>query len=109
MKKTSIIVIDDHALIRDSWAILLKHTGKYEVAGKIGNSGEVAEVLRVNHPDLALLDINMEPLDGFEVLDIISKLSPLTRVVAVSMHSQTAYVKKMLRNGAKGYVTKSST
>jgi two-component system, NarL family, invasion response regulator UvrY len=55
-----------------------------------------------------LLDINMTPLNGFDVLKMIRKLSPGSKVIAVSMHSQPAYAKKMLRLGAKGYVTKNS-
>ena len=107
MSKTTII-IDDHALIRDSWAMILKSTGKYEIIDKIGNTTDVANLLELKKPDLVLLDINMVPLDGFEVLKIIRKLSQDIKVIIVSMHSQTAYVKSMLRNGANGYVTKNS-
>ena len=102
------MIIDDHALIRDGWAMLLKSTGKYEIIDKVGNSAQVASLVELKKPDLVLLDINMEPLDGFEVLKIIRAISPATKVIIVSMHSQTAYVKNMLRNGANGYVTKSS-
>jgi DNA-binding NarL/FixJ family response regulator len=108
MKKTTIMIIDDHALFRDGWAMLLKSTGKYEIIDKISDSSEIAGLLELKKPDLVLLDINMEPLDGFEVLKIIRNLSPVMKVIIVSMHSQTAYVKNMLKGGANGYVTKSS-
>jgi DNA-binding NarL/FixJ family response regulator len=108
MKKTTIMIIDDHALFRDGWAMLLKSTGKYEIIDKISDSNEIAGLLELKKPDLVLLDINMEPLDGFEVLKIIRNLSPVMKVIIVSMHSQTAYVKNMLKGGANGYVTKSS-
>jgi len=50
----------------------------------------------------------MSPLNGFDILKMIRKLSPGSKVIAVSMHSQPAYAKKMLRLGARGYVTKNS-
>ena len=55
-----------------------------------------------------LLDINMAPMSGFDVLKQIRKFSPGSKIIGVSMHSQPAYAKKMLRLGAKGYVTKNS-
>ncbi len=55
-----------------------------------------------------MLDINMAPMSGFDVLKMIRKYSPSSKIIGVSMHSQPAYAKKMLRLGAKGYVTKNS-
>ncbi len=55
------------------------------------------------------MDINILPISGFEATERIKKVSPNTKVIGVSMHSQTAYAKKMLQIGAKGYVTKNSS
>jgi RNA polymerase sigma factor (sigma-70 family) len=89
MKKTTIMIVDDHTLVRETWAKFISLYPEYDV---IFNTG----------------DINMMPTSGFEVLEMIRKFSPGTKVIGVSMHSQPAYVKKMMRGGAKGYVTKSS-
>jgi DNA-binding NarL/FixJ family response regulator len=108
MNKFSVMIIDDHALIRDSWDLILTSSGKYEIIGKTGDGNEAIEMAREKRPDLAFLDINMTPMNGFIVLKEIRKFSPGTKVIAVSMHTQPAYAKKMLRNGAKGYVTKNT-
>jgi DNA-binding NarL/FixJ family response regulator len=55
------------------------------------------------------MDINIMPISGFEATERIRKVSPNTKVIGVSMHSQPAYAKKMLQIGAKGYVTKNSS
>ena len=108
MQKTTILIIDDFELVRDAWTSLLQTEGKFDIVGKIGDGREVEDCVRNTKPQVVLLDINMRPLDGFEVLQIIKKESPGTKVIAVSMHSQTVYAKRMLREGASGYVTKNS-
>ena len=55
------------------------------------------------------MDINILPISGFEATERIKKVSPDTKVIGVSMHSQPAYAKKMLQIGARGYVTKNSS
>ena len=102
------MIIDDFELVRDAWTSLLQTEGKFDIVGKIGDGREVEDCVRNTKPQVVLLDINMRPLDGFEVLQIIKKESPGTKVIAVSMHSQTVYAKRMLREGASGYVTKNS-
>ena len=108
MNKITVMIVDDHTLMRETWEHILNTSGKYQVIGSIGN-GEVAiEAIKTQRPNVVLLDINSPPIDGFEILKMTRKFSPGTRVIGVSMHSQPAYAKKMLRNGAKGYVTKNS-
>ena len=108
MKKTTIMIVDDHTLIRETWAKYIGLFPEYEVVFITGDGNKAMEAARDKRPDVVLLDINMTPITGFEVLEMIRKLSPGTKVIGVSMHSQPAYVKKMMRGGAKGYVTKSS-
>ena len=102
------MIVDDHTLIRETWAKFIGLYPEYEVIFTTGDGQKAIETARDKRPDITLLDINMTPINGFEVLDMIRKLSPGTKVIGVSMHSQPAYVKKMMRGGAKGYVTKSS-
>jgi len=108
MHKISILIIDDHKLIRETWSFLLSTNKDIEIVGECGD-GEIAiELARNIKPDIVLLDINMEPMNGFEVLVQIRRFSPGSKIIGVSMHLQPEYVKKMLRLGAKGYLTKSS-
>jgi two-component system invasion response regulator UvrY len=108
MKKTTVMLIDDHTLIRETWRALLNTVKNIEIVAESGDGHLALDLARTTRPDIVLLDINMSPIGGMEVLKMIRKLSPVSRVIAVSMHSQPVYAKKMLRLGAKGYVTKNS-
>ena len=108
MNKISIMIVDDHTLIRETWSFLLGRNEEFDVIAEIGDGQRAIEIARDKRPGIVLLDINMSPLNGFDILKMIRKLSPGSKVIAVSMHSQPAYAKKMLRLGARGYVTKNS-
>jgi DNA-binding NarL/FixJ family response regulator len=108
MKKVSIMIVDDHTLIRETWSFLLGKNENFEVVAECGDGERAIELARDKRPDVVLLDINMAPMNGFDVLKMIRKFSPGSKIIGVSMHSQPAYAKKMLRLGAKGYVTKNS-
>lgn len=108
MSKITIMIVDDHTLIRETWSFLLGRNEKFNVIAEVGDGQRAIDLARDHRPMIILLDINMTPLNGFDVLKMIRKLSPGSKVIAVSMHSQPAYAKKMLRLGARGYVTKNS-
>ncbi|HEY4061956.1 MAG TPA: response regulator transcription factor [Puia sp.] len=108
MKKISIMIVDDHTLIRETWSFLLGKNENFDVVAECGDGERAIELARDRRPDVVLLDINMAPMSGFDVLKMIRKYSPGSKIIGVSMHSQPAYAKKMLRLGAKGYVTKNS-
>jgi DNA-binding NarL/FixJ family response regulator len=108
MKKVSIMIVDDHTLIRETWSFLLGKNENFDVVAECGDGERAVELARDKRPDVVLLDINMAPMSGFDVLKMIRKYSPGSKIIGVSMHSQPAYAKKMLRLGAKGYVTKNS-
>lgn len=108
MSKISIMIVDDHTLIRETWSFLLGRNEGFEVIAEVGDGQKAIELARDKRPNVVLLDINMAPLNGFDILKMIRKLSPGSKVIAVSMHSQPSYAKKMLRLGARGYVTKNS-
>jgi two-component system, NarL family, invasion response regulator UvrY len=102
------MLIDDHTLIRETWRSLLSTIENIEIVAECGDGRLAGELAKNNRPDVVLLDVNMEPLDGFEVLKIIRKLSPLSKIIGLTMRSEPANVKKFFRLGAKGYVTKNS-
>ena len=108
MCKITVLIVDDHTLIRETWSFLLGRNENFEVIAEVGDGQKAIDIARDKRPNIVLLDINMTPLNGFDVLKMIRKQSPGSKVIAVSMHSQPAYAKKMLRMGAKGYVTKNS-
>ncbi len=108
MKKISIMIVDDHALIRETCSHLLNQQENFEVIAATGDSEQVIETARDKRPDIILLDINMAPVNGFDMVSLLRKNSPLTKIIGLSMHSQPVYAKKMIRLGAKGYLTKNS-
>lgn len=108
MEKITILIADDHKLIRETWSFILNSDPRFQVVSQCSNGEEaVAEAQRLR-PKVALLDINMTPVTGLEATQQIRKYSPATKIIGVSMHSQPAYVKKLLKLGAHGYVTKNS-
>ena len=109
MSKISIMVVDDHSLIREALVHLLNLEETFEVIATTGDCENVIKIAREKRPDILLLDINMAPLTGFDIIKLLRKNSPLTKVIGLSIHSQPTYVKKLLRLGAKGYLTKNST
>ncbi|MBU6157725.1 MAG: response regulator transcription factor [Bacteroidetes bacterium] len=108
MEKITILIADDHKLIRETWSFILNSDPRFQVISQCSNGEEaIAEAQRLR-PKVVLLDINMAPISGLEATQQIRKFSPASKIIGVSMHSQPAYVKKLLKLGAHGYVTKNS-
>ncbi len=103
------MIVDDHTLTREIWAKAFSLDDRYEVIATTGDGQEAVDTARDKRPQLILLDINMSPMSGFQVLTLIRRYAPASRVIGVSMYSQPVYAKKLMREGAKGYVTKSSS
>jgi two-component system invasion response regulator UvrY len=108
MKKT-IVVIEDHTLIRELWVKIYNEKGDVQVVGDSGDFEEAMEMVKKFQPDLVSLDINLKDASGFDAVPLIKEYSPNTRIIVVSMHIQLNYLKQMLELGVMGYVTKSSS
>jgi DNA-binding NarL/FixJ family response regulator len=109
MDKITILLVDDHKLIRDSWSFILNSDPRFSVIGETDSGEEAIEIAKTKKPRIILMDVNMTPVNGFDATQQIHKFSPESRIIAVSMHSMPAYAKKMLQLGAMGYVTKNSS
>jgi two-component system invasion response regulator UvrY len=109
MKTITIGILEDHKLVREMWSSLFHDITVMEVVGQGANLQEALEMIREKKPDVLLLDINLPGTSGMEAAPLILQLAPATRIIAVSMHNQPAYAQKMIRAGAKGYVTKNSS
>jgi DNA-binding NarL/FixJ family response regulator len=109
MKKITILITDDHKLLRDTWKILLSSHPAFEVTGEASSGEEAIEQVLQLDPDVVLMDINLRgEMNGIEATRLIRERSPNTKVLGVSMHAQSAYARKMIKVGAMGYVTKNS-
>jgi DNA-binding NarL/FixJ family response regulator len=109
MEKITILLVDDHKLIRDSWSFILNSDPRFVVIGETDSGEEAIQIAKNKKPRIILMDVNMTPVNGFDATQQIHKYSPESRIIAVSMHSMPAYAKKMLQLGAMGYVTKNSS
>lgn len=108
MEKITILIADDHKLIRETWSFILNSDSRFDVIAQCSNGEEAVALSQQLRPKVVLLDINMTPMSGIEATEQIRKFSPASKIIGVSMHSQPAYVKKLLKLGAHGYVTKNS-
>jgi len=109
MGKISLLLIDDHKLIRDSWSIILNADPRFEVVGETSDVDQALTLVKMLSPAIILMDINMVPVNGFDATKIILRDVPDARIIAISMHALPAYARRMFQMGAKGYVTKNSS
>jgi DNA-binding NarL/FixJ family response regulator len=109
MQKITILLVDDHKLIRDSWSFILNSDPRFSVVGETSSGEESVAIAKAKKPKIVLMDVNMTPVNGFDATRQIHKISPDSKIIAVSMHTMPAYAKRMIQLGAMGYVTKNSS
>lgn len=103
-----VAIADDHAQVRAIWHFILSSNEAFEVVAKCCNGQEAVEAAHLHCPDIFLMDINMQPLNGIDATEIITRRHPGVKVIGMSMHADSVYVKRMLQAGARGYVTKNA-
>jgi len=106
--KTTLLIVDDHALFRDGLRAIIERNPMYTVSGEAGNGKDALKAAKTLKPDLALVDISLPDQNGLELIGEIKKVSPRTKVIIVSMHSKIDYIAKAFQAGAAGYVVKDS-
>jgi len=109
MEKITILITDDHTLVRQSWVMLLNADSRFEVVGQCGKGEDAVELAKTLRPDVVLMDINLAGMNGFDAASLIRKFSPGSKILGVSLHTQPAYARQMMKAGALGYVTKNSS
>jgi DNA-binding NarL/FixJ family response regulator len=109
MEKITILLVDDHKLIRDSWCFILNSDPRFQIVGETSAGDEAIELAKIRKPQIVLMDVNMTPVNGFDATRQIRKLSPGSKIIGISMYTMPAYAKRMLQMGAMGYVTKNSS
>ena len=106
--KASIALADDHVLLRNGLANLLRELD-YDVLFEADNGKDFLEKLKDHHaPQIALMDINMPGMDGYQTTLHLKQHFPEIKVLALSMYDDENAIIRMLRNGAKGYILKDS-
>lgn len=108
IQNASVVLADDHVVVRDALRLLLESRAGMRVVGEADNGHAAVELTRRLRPDVVVLDIAMKGLNGIEAARQITALGK-TRLVALSMHSETQFVAGMLDAGALAFVLKENS
>ncbi|HXV04872.1 MAG TPA: response regulator transcription factor [Solirubrobacterales bacterium] len=103
-----LLLVDDHALIREGLRAVLEVGGEMKVVGEAASGLEAIEAFRGLHPDVALLDVGMPGMDGLASCKRIRDEHPDARIVILTVHAEEQFFFEALRAGAHGYVLKRS-
>ncbi|MFJ7145689.1 MAG: response regulator [Pseudomonas protegens] len=101
----SVLIVDDHPVIRLAIRILLEHEG-YKIFGETDNGVDALQMVRECEPDLVILDICIPKLDGLELLERLSSMPRPLRILVLTAQSATLFANRCMRAGASGYVCK---
>ncbi|HVG14129.1 MAG TPA: response regulator transcription factor, partial [Chitinophagaceae bacterium] len=109
MDKITILIADDHTLVRETWSFILNTDPRFSVVAESGSGEDAVEMAKKLRPNIVIMDINLPGINGIEATQQIRKFSPGSRILGVSLHTQPTYARKMMQKGAMGYVTKNSS
>ncbi|MBK1718695.1 response regulator [Thiocystis violacea] len=102
----TLIVCDDHALVREGLALLLSQQADWQVLAQVGQGAEAVRLATELRPDVVVMDVAMPVMSGIDAASAIRAFSPRTRIVALSMYSDAHYLRRMREAGALAYVLK---
>jgi two-component system, NarL family, invasion response regulator UvrY len=102
------IIADDHDLIRDGFKKLISGETDITICGEAADARELSEVIASTPVDVLVLDISLPDKDGMEILKDLRQTAPKVKILVLSMHPESRYAKRAIKNGAAGYLTKGS-
>ena len=108
IKPYRILIVDDHAIVREGLKQILAEVDDIEVAGEADCSSQAMKIARQEPWDMVLMDISMPDRSGIETLELLKKEHPAIKVLMLSMHRETQYAVRALKSGAAGYLNKQS-
>ena len=106
MKRISVLIVEDHTVVREGLALMLGLEPDIEVVGQATNGREAVAMATALHPDVVLMDIAMPALNGLEATRQLLKIRPSPRVVILTAHCDDAYVSSAVGSGAAGFLLK---
>jgi DNA-binding NarL/FixJ family response regulator len=104
----TVILADDHTVLRDGLRFLLEAAGDIQILSMAANGQEAVEQATLHCPDVIVMDISMPIMSGIEATKHICKICENTKVAILSMHHTTEYIQRALEAGAVGYLLKDS-
>jgi two-component system, NarL family, response regulator NreC len=105
----NIFLADDHQIVRKGIKAILSIEPDFQIVGEAGDGIETVKLVEELRPDILILDLMMGGINGLEVTRQLTKKTPKTGIVVLSMHSNEAYVLEALRSGAMAYILKDNT
>jgi DNA-binding NarL/FixJ family response regulator len=104
--KTRVLIVDDHPMTRAGLVHVINHQPDLMVCGEAESAAQVLDILDSSRPDLLLIDITLPGKSGLELIKDVKAMKPELVMLVVSMHDESLYADRVLRAGARGYITK---
>ncbi len=105
-ERIRVLIADDHAILRDGLKALLQSAPDMEVVGEAATGEEALRLVHELRPHVVLMDISMPDMTGLEATEVIKRMYPEIKVIALTVHEHETYLRRMLQVGADGYVVK---
>jgi two-component system response regulator NreC len=106
MRRISIVLIEDHRIVRQGLRLLLEEDDRFMVVAECADGLLAAGTVRDHSPDVVVMDLGLPGIGGLEVISQIARTSPRVRIVVLSMHANEVHVREAFRRGASAYVLK---
>lgn len=106
--KIKVMLVDDHAVVRAGYQMLLKNSPEIEVVAEASSGEEAYRLYSIHNPDVVVMDISLPGIGGIEAIKRIHSRDNKTKILVFSMHEEIIFVEQALQAGASGYITKST-
>lgn len=108
-KKFTILIVEDHTLLRHGLVDMILSDPTLEVIGEVDNGRDAIQQAKILMPDLILMDLNLPIMNGTEALSEIKRANPNMKVMVLTVHKADEYIRDTLKSGADGYMLKNAT
>lgn len=108
-RKLKLLLVDDHALVREGIRSSLVHYPSISIVGEAANGKDAIRKCKELRPDIVLMDLNMPEMSGLEATPLIRASCPDTKIIALTVHDNKEYIFQLLHAGAHGYVLKDTS
>jgi DNA-binding NarL/FixJ family response regulator len=108
MKKLRLLIVDDHAVVREGLRSLLRDPSRFDIVGEAADGVAALTAVDRLHPDVVVMDVSLPAMNGIQLTKRLKQLYPDIKVVALTVHEEGGYLRSLIEAGASGYVLKRS-